>query len=86
MKLLTSEQQEFNIKMKKFLKTNMLKIKKYCKVGDHCHYTGECRGAVHSICCLKYFISKESDIIFHNASNYDYHFTLKELAEELDGQ
>ena len=28
--------------------------RKYCKVSDHCHYIGGYRGAVHSICNLKY--------------------------------
>ena len=59
---------------------------KYCKVRDHCHYAGEYRGTVHSICNLKYTISEKSNIIFHSVSNYDYHFTLKELAEEFDGR
>ena len=34
------------------------KDKKYCKARDHCHYTGEHRGAANSICNLKYSISK----------------------------
>ena len=33
---------------------------KYRKFRNHCHYTGEYRGAVHSICNLKYSVSKKS--------------------------
>ena len=36
--------------VKKNLKINIWKIKKFSKVRDHCHYTGEYRGAVYSIC------------------------------------
>ena len=35
-----------------------LKNKKYRKVRDRCHYTGEYRGAKHRICNLKYSVSK----------------------------
>ena len=35
------------------------KDKKYCKVRDHCHYTGEYRGAPYSICNLKYSVPKK---------------------------
>ena len=52
MKLLTKEQQESD-------KIMYLKDKKYRKVRDHCHYTGEYRGAVHSICNLKYKVPKK---------------------------
>ena len=55
MKLLTKEQKQSyeNTRIcyiceKKFENIN-LKDKKYCKVRDHCHYTGEYRGAVNSI-------------------------------------
>ena len=47
---------------------------------DHCHYTGEYIGAAHNICNLKYSVPKEIPIAFHNGSNYDYHFIIKELA------
>ena len=56
---------------------------KYCKVRDHFHYTGEYRGVVHSICNLKYSVPNKIPIVFHNGSNYDYHFIIKELAEEF---
>ena len=48
-----------------------MKIKNYQKVWDHCHYTGENKGAAHSICNLKYSIPKRILIAFHNGSNYD---------------
>ena len=37
--------QESVVFIKKNLKINYLKEKKYCKVRDNCHYTGEYRGA-----------------------------------------
>ena len=35
------------------------KDKKYCKVRDYCHYTGEYRGPAHSIYNLKYTVHKK---------------------------
>ena len=54
------------------------------KVRDHCHYTGKYRGAAHDICNLRYKIPKEIPVVFHNGSTYDYHFIIKELAEEFE--
>ena len=34
-------------------------------------------GSAHSICNLKYSVT------LHNGSNYDYHFIMRELAEEF---
>ena len=59
--------------------------KKHHKVRDHCHYTGKYRGAAHNICNLRYKIPKEIPIVFHNGSTYDYHFIIKELAKEFEG-
>ena len=56
------------------------------KVRDPCHYTGKYRGAAHDICNLRYKIPKEIPVIFHNGSTYDYHFIIKELAEEFEGE
>ena len=38
--------------------------KKCHKVRDHCHYTGEFRGAGHNICNLRYKIPKEIPAVF----------------------
>ena len=89
MKLLTKEQQESyknaNICYicKKEFENKYLKVKKYGNVRDHCHYTRKYRGAAHSICNLNYSVPKKIPIIFHNGSNYDYYFVIKELAEEF---
>ena len=61
------------------------KYRKYCKVRDHCHYTGKYRGSAHSICNLKYKVPKEIPVVFHNGSKYDYHFIINELAIRTDG-
>ena len=88
MKLLTKEQQESyeNAKIcyicKEKFENKYWKDKKYCEVRDHCHYTGEYRGAAHSICNLKYSVPKNIPIVFLNRSNYDYHFII-ELSEEF---
>ena len=59
--------------------------KKNYKVRYHCHYTGKYRGAAHNICNLRYKVPKEIPIVFHNGSTYDYHFTIKELVKEFNG-
>ena len=89
MKLLTKKQQERyeNAKTCYICKENFenkyVKDKKCCKLRNHCLYAGEYRGAAHSICNLKYSISKKIPKVFHNGPNYDYHFITKELAEEF---
>ena len=55
------------------------------KVIDHCHYMGKHRGAAHNMCNLRYKVPKEIPIVFHNGSLYDYHFIIKELVKEFDG-
>ena len=56
------------------------------KVRDHCHFTGKFRGAAHSICNLRYKVPREILVVIHNGSTYDYHFIVKQLAEEFQGQ
>ena len=59
--------------------------KKHHKVRDHCHYTGKYRGAAHNICNLRYKIPNEIPVVFHSGSTYDYHFIIKELVKEFEG-
>ena len=59
--------------------------KKQQKVKDHCHYTGKYRGGAHNICNLRYNVSKEIPVVFHNGSIYDYHFIIKDLVKEFEG-
>ena len=61
--------------------------KKHYKVRDHCHchYTGKYRGAAHNICNLRYKVPREIPVVSHNGSIYDYHFIIKELVKEFDG-
>ena len=43
----------------------------------------EYRCAAHRICNSEYSAPKKIPIVFHNRSNYDYHFLIKKLAEEF---
>ena len=68
------------------MKIKKKEFKLYQKVRDHCHYTGKFRGAAHSICNLRYKIPKKNPIVIHNGSTYEYHFIIKQLAENFKGQ
>ena len=57
-----------------------MKDKKYCKVRAHCHYTGEYRGAVHSICNSKYSVPKKFVQVFIMDLTM---IIIKKLAEEF---
>ena len=82
MKQLTKKQQE-SYKNAKICENKYLKDKKYRQVRDHCHYTGEHRGAAYSVCNLKYSVPKKILIVFHNGLNYDYHFAIKKVSRRI---
>ena len=91
---LTDEEKEFYKKQKvchlckkEFCSNGNEKIefKLYHKVRDHCYYTAKFRGAAHSICNLKYKVSKEILVVIHNGSTYDHHFIIKPSTEEFQG-
>ena len=71
MKLFTNEQQKLYENEKMFY---------ICKENFEDRYA---RGDF--ICNLKYGILEKIIIIFHDESDYDYHFIIKELAEESEG-
>ena len=92
MKLLTKKRCRNHMKMEKSVifvtffiwkicENKYVKDKKHCKTRNHCHYIEEHRGAAHSICTLKYNVSKKIPIDFHNGYNYDYHFIITEIAD-----
>ena len=56
------------------------------KIRDHCHFTGKFSGAAHSTCNLRYKVPQKIPVKIHNGSKYDYHFIIKELAEEFRGE
>ena len=64
--------QKFVILVKNNLKVKMLKINYIVIIQDN-------------IEVLK-SVPKESSIVFHKGSNYDYHFIIKKLAEEFEKQ
>ena len=68
----------------------MIKVRKvnitFIIKSDHCHCNRKFRWAAHNICNLRYKVPKKIPIVFHNGSTYDYHFIIKQLAEDFKGQ
>ena len=50
------------------------------KVRDHCHFTGQYRGAAHNSCNLQCRKPMILPVIFHNLQGYDAHLFIKQLA------
>ena len=51
------------------------------RVRDHCHFTGEYRGAAHNQCNLKCKKPPILPVLFHNLQGYDSHLFIKQLAK-----
>ena len=51
------------------------------KVRNHCHFSGEFRGAAHAKCNLQFKKPKFTPVIFHNLSGYDSHLFVKNLGK-----
>ena len=57
------------------------KTNKFVKVRDHCHFTGEYRGAAHNQCNLTCRKPLILPVVFHNLQGYDAHLFIKQLAK-----
>ena len=55
------------------------------RVRDHCHVTGEFRGAAHSRCNLKARTCYDVPVFVHNLKGYDAHLLFQEM-EKVDGK
>ena len=51
------------------------------KVRDHCHFTGQYRGAAHNKCNLQCRKPMILPVIFHNLQGYDAHLFIKQIAK-----
>ena len=71
---------------KKRILKKLSKSINYQKVRYNCQFTGNYRGAAHSICHLEFNVPNEIPLAFRDDSNYDYHFIIKELANKFEGQ
>lgn len=63
------------------LPNELIKGHEELKVIDHCHLTGQFRGAAHNKCNIKYFLPKTLPIFCHNFSNYDSHIIIEALSK-----
>ena len=77
MKITEEEQEQFNQASNCWICGKLLNIDD--KVRDHCHYTGQYRGAAHNICNLKYSKPNNISVFFHNLTGYDSHLIIKKL-------
>ena len=77
LKLTKQEQISFDkAKTSHICKASLLKD----KVRDHCHFTGQYRGAAHNSCNLQCRKPMIFPVIFHNLHRYDSHLFIKQLS------
>ena len=50
-------------------------------VRDHCHITGEYRGAAHNACNLKLRLNPSIPVVFHNLRGYDSHLLMQAISK-----
>ena len=77
MKITPEEEKQFNQASNCWICGKLLNIDD--RVRDHCHYTGQYRGAAHNLCNLKYSKPNNISVFFHNLTGYDSHLFIKKL-------
>lgn len=56
------------------------------KENDYCHFTGKCNGTIHTKCSSKWQHDTTIPVVFHNLTDYDSHFIIKNLAKDFEGR
>ena len=79
--LTVEEEKEFQSASTCHICEEKLSLDKKSKVKDHCHFTGEYRGAAHNQCNLSCRKPLILPVIFHNLQGYDAHLFIKQLAK-----
>ena len=51
------------------------------RVRDHCHITGEYRGAAHKYCNINLRLKKRIPVVFHNLRGYDSHLIMQAIGK-----
>merc|ERR1712208_46795 len=75
----TDKYQEFvdaNVALTDYIKKNDCRV-----VRDHCHFTGEFRGAAHNHCNRQFRKAFKIPVFFHNMKGYDGHILFSNLAK-----
>ena len=52
-------------------------LKTNCKVRDHCHRSGNYRGAAHTKCNISYYNTRHPPVVFYKLRGYDAHTSFK---------
>jgi len=80
MKITASEQESFELAEICYICEEKLNND---RVRDHCHLTGNYRGAAHNECNLNYKVPKFYPVFIHNLSGYDAHLFVKNLSGKI---
>ena len=81
MDITPEEEEQFKQASKCWICGNLLNLQD--RVRDHCHFTGQYRGAAHNKCNLQYSKPNNISVFFHNLTGYDSHLIIKNLNKTM---